>query len=262
MSQPKPTPDDVPEADEFVIAQVQQDDDIDKSPSKPGVLRMPSEFWSERSRTSVFSGTISSIADVTNTYSTALVFFREVLFRLIPLALFVGFVGWCAGYLVYWAAKHLLMQHLDSNSPWQQIWSEHRDREIEETMMNSTYVQIYDPIHREVDEDPFAPKLGTRWIYTYYIRMMIVAWMAYGIPWFSLVTLVGWKRLKKSALCCLLPQLVLVMGYCIAAAIYLDMTGQLLASDLVERSTGFLVAAVEAFVLLPICCYFVGIKHP
>lgn len=249
-------------AQDIVSQQIPSADVPDTPSTKPDSFQFNSENRSERSRTSVFSKTMSSVSDITNTYSTALAFCKEVLIRLIPVILLLGFVGWCAGYLVYWAAKHLLTMHAESNSPWQQIWSEHRDREIEEMLMNSTYVQIYDPIHREVEEDPHAPKLGTRWIFAYYIRMMVVAWIAYGIPWFILFTLIGWQRLRRWALSCLLPQLLLVMGYCFAAACYLDFTGKLLVSDLIERSAGFLMAAAEAFVVLPICCRFIGIKHP
>lgn len=95
--------------------------------------------------------------------------------RLVPLILLLGLVGWCAGYLVYWAAKHLLTKHAESSSPWQQTWSEHRERTIEDSLMNSAMVQIYDPIHRVVDDEAFAPKLSTHWIFAHYVRMMIVA---------------------------------------------------------------------------------------
>lgn len=198
------------------------------------------------------------------TSAEARLFAVEMVIRLVPLLVLVFLAAYGAGLLFYFAADHLLLQTQDggANTTWSQPWAENLERKIEDELMNHTFVQFYATIHRDAAQEPLAPKYSSIWIWVYYLRMGLVACMAYGIPWFSLVVFHGWYCMQLYIAALYFPQVLFVMAYCCAASQYLIDTGSLLVADKREMAAGFLLAIGEALVVLPCACRRMGLKHP
>lgn len=217
--------------------------------------------------------TVKSAAVATATTTLADVkFIGQVVIRLIPAMIICFFVGYFSGNLMYMAGQTLITEAREpARSAWaaKHSWSKQRDLELnifkdglDDILMNSTYVQIYDRVHRVKSEEPDAPKFQDMWIIIYYARMGIQALLAFGAPWVIFWIVAGWRRVWKYVLLWYGPIFLAVVGYCIVAAWWnLNMT-ESMNSTYGQNIGAFILAVIQVFVAIPWVAKRLGMQHP
>eukprot|EP00930_Biecheleria_cincta_P105193 TRINITY_DN9778_c0_g1_i1.p1 TRINITY_DN9778_c0_g1~~TRINITY_DN9778_c0_g1_i1.p1 ORF type:complete len:572 (-),score=92.22 TRINITY_DN9778_c0_g1_i1:90-1805(-) len=221
------------------------------------VSSMASSPSRRSSRRSIIS--IEDLKTFAADWRSAARFGKEGCTRLTPIALMLVGFSCGAGYLMNAAACQLLDSAAETG--WVQPWSEHRVTPIEPHLMNSTYVEFYSSMHRDIQEQPMAPKLEPKWVYSYYLRMVFAAGLGYGLPWFTVVATQASQRKWRYFLAFMGPQLIILMTYGIAAAAYNTTTGKVLVSDNMEAGGGFAFAALQTFVAIPFVARQLGMQH-